>query len=218
MACTGPTTEAGKAISSQNALKTGATSRAAVLPWEDQQEYEALVADTISRCRPHGERELELARLVATTFWRYLRLLRVEAEFMASADEDGTRPDLAVANLFCDPQGAAKLRLMLRYVANASREYRAACTELRRVQTERTEQAGAAAVVPPLPVRTAPAQPRAEAHDDQPAAPPEPLMNRAERRALERAQRKAEKKARQSAWSHGQLPSEFVSYSLPEAA
>jgi hypothetical protein len=220
MACTGPVTEAGKAISSQNALKSGATSRAAVLPWEDQARYDALVADTIERARPHGDRERELAYLVATTLWRCLRLLRIEAEFMSSADADGTRPGQAVANLFGDKEGSAKLRLMLRYVANASREHRAAVAELRRVQAERAEAQAEQSLpelpdMPDLPVET-PA-PRHAGHT--PASPPAEALSRAERRAFERMQHKAEKKARQAAWTKNHPPAEFVSYSQqPQAA
>jgi hypothetical protein len=212
MACTGPTTEEGKAISSRNALQHGATSRAVLLPGEDKDRYEALVADTIASTQPEGERELTLAVLVANTLWRHLRLMRIEAEFMAAADNDGTRPDLAVANLFGDPEGSAKLRLILRYVANAAREYRAAVTDLRGVQQERRETA---------------AEPRAllqhcecsQTEEETPQPAPPSYLTRAQRRELERAQRKAEKKARQSMWSEPRpAGQEFVSYSLPEAA
>jgi hypothetical protein len=217
MACTGPTTEEGKAISSRNALQHGATSRAVLLPGEEKERYEALVADTIACTQPEGERELTLAVLVANTLWRHMRLMRIEAEFMAAADGDGTRPDLAVANLFGDPEGSRKLRLILRYVANAAREYRAAVADLRRVQQERRE-AAAELALPSLPrfAREIEAE-LAEAAEAQPESTS--YLTRAQRREQERAQRKAEKKARQSAWSHSRpAGQEFVSYSLPEAA
>lgn len=217
MACTGPITEEGKAVSSMNALRHGATSRAVLLPGENQETYDALVADTVASTRPHGEREHTLAVLVANTLWRHMRLMRIEAEFMAAADHNGTRPDLAVANLFGDAEGSARLRLILRYVASAGREYRAAVAELRRVQEERINATPQFSF--PVPRSR---QPQPAAAPPDPPQQPQPdtsYLTRAQRRELERAQRKAEKKARQASWAQGQPASpEFVSYSLPQAA
>jgi hypothetical protein len=201
---TGPRTEEGKAASSRNALKAGASSRVAVLPWEDQAQYDALVADTVERYRPQGEREHVLAQLVATTMWRYRRLLNIEAEFMSAVDDGGSNPHAALAALFADAEGSGKLRLMLRYLANASREYRAALAELRRVQSERERFAA-----DPFSCEITARQPLSEvapaamdhSEPSQAPAPESTGLSRAERRALEKARRKAEKRARQADWA-----------------
>ncbi len=235
---TGPRTDAGKTASSRNALTHGATARTAVLPGESQADFDALLADTVARTHPVGEAEHAVAGLVTTTLWRYLRLLRAEAEFVAAADPDGTRPDAALATLFADETGAAKLKLLLRYLNSAAREYRAATTELRRLQSERLEgpdtsrhdprphvtpdlkPAAGCYAAPPARISAdrAHAAVEAKADTEAAAAADTDTLPRAERRALERARRKAEKRARQAAWATGQTPAGFVSHDIMDAA
>jgi hypothetical protein len=62
---TGPTTEAGRAISSKNAVKTGLTGRTVLLPSEDAALYESHVASFRERFKPAGEAELNLVQSLA---------------------------------------------------------------------------------------------------------------------------------------------------------
>jgi len=65
--CTGPKTPEGKAISSQNALKTGLDAESELIHGERPSDYETLAADYYTRYRPvAGENLLQsgFARLL----------------------------------------------------------------------------------------------------------------------------------------------------------
>ncbi|MGA8027150.1 MAG: hypothetical protein WB992_08380, partial [Bryobacteraceae bacterium] len=59
---TGPTSEAGKAKSSLNAVKTGLTGRTVLLPGDDAALYEAHIAEFMKRLQPLTNEERTLAR------------------------------------------------------------------------------------------------------------------------------------------------------------
>ena len=58
----GPTSEEGKATSSLNALKTGLTGRAVLLPSDDAALYEAHLAQFREQYQPVGDQELALVQ------------------------------------------------------------------------------------------------------------------------------------------------------------
>ena len=58
--CTGPRSEKGKAISSQNALKTGIDSKAEVMQCESRDEYNQLIAEFHRDYAPIGAAERTL--------------------------------------------------------------------------------------------------------------------------------------------------------------
>ncbi|HZQ50807.1 MAG TPA: hypothetical protein VFB14_01355 [Bryobacteraceae bacterium] len=62
---TGPSTEAGKAISSKNAVKTGLTGRTVLVPTEDAALYESHLASFREHYKPAGEAELNLVQSLA---------------------------------------------------------------------------------------------------------------------------------------------------------
>jgi hypothetical protein len=64
-------TEAGHAdIIRFNALRHGVLSRYTVLPWEDADEYNALVAGLVAEHAPHGPTEEHLVEELAGIVWR----------------------------------------------------------------------------------------------------------------------------------------------------
>src|SRR5438270_10058190 len=67
---TGPKTEAGKAKSSLNAVKTGLTGRTVLLPSDDAVAYEAHVARFVAEHQPTNEKEQALVESLADTDWR----------------------------------------------------------------------------------------------------------------------------------------------------
>jgi hypothetical protein len=71
--CTGPTTEAGKERSSQNALKHGLFSRRVVLPHESQDEYDSMLAETTDHYQPVGPQESTFVREVVDNYWKLQR-------------------------------------------------------------------------------------------------------------------------------------------------
>jgi hypothetical protein len=75
---TGPTSEAGKAKSSLNAVKSGLTGRTVLLPGDDAALYESHVAHFIESYAPAGDDERNLVQSLADTQWRLLRIPSLE--------------------------------------------------------------------------------------------------------------------------------------------
>ena len=75
---TGPKSDAGKATSSKNALKTALTGRTVLLPGDDADRYEQHLAAYDKAYAPVGERECELVQSLADTTWRIDRIPGLE--------------------------------------------------------------------------------------------------------------------------------------------
>ena len=69
----------GTKITRFNALKHGVLSRYTVLPWEDADEYQALVAALVAEHAPQGPTEEHLVEELAGILWRKRRLRLAEA-------------------------------------------------------------------------------------------------------------------------------------------
>ena len=80
---TGPTSAAGKAKSSLNAVKTGLTGRTVLLPSEDAALYEQHVTRFMQQYEPVGDEEQTLVQSLADTQWRLLRIPSLEAGIYA---------------------------------------------------------------------------------------------------------------------------------------
>ncbi len=65
---------AGSELTRFNALRHGVLSRYTVLPWEDADEYGALVASLVAEHRPQGPTEEHLVEELAGVLWRKRRL------------------------------------------------------------------------------------------------------------------------------------------------
>src|SRR6267142_3790420 len=77
---TGPTSPAGKAISSLNALKSGVDAWSHIIPGEDPAELEALTAAFVLHFRPADPVQLSLVDTLISTEWIQRRLRRIEAQ------------------------------------------------------------------------------------------------------------------------------------------
>jgi hypothetical protein len=75
---TGPTTDLGKATAKFNALKHGMTASTAVLPYEDAGSYAELREAFVATYRPANAVEASLVETIANSYWRLLRVRRVE--------------------------------------------------------------------------------------------------------------------------------------------
>jgi hypothetical protein len=62
-----------------NALRHGVVSRYTVLPWEDADEYQAIVAALVAEHAPQGPTEEHLVEEIAGIMWRKRRLRLAEA-------------------------------------------------------------------------------------------------------------------------------------------
>jgi hypothetical protein len=78
MHSTGPTTDAGKAKSSLNAVKSGLTGRTVLMPTEDASLYEAHVSQLTAFYAPVGSQEQALVQSIADAEWRLDRIPALE--------------------------------------------------------------------------------------------------------------------------------------------
>ena len=70
---------AGIELTRFNALRHGVLSRYTVLPWEDAEEYSAVLASLVAEHRPQGPTEEHLVEELAGVLWRKRRLRLAEA-------------------------------------------------------------------------------------------------------------------------------------------
>ncbi len=77
---TGPKTDQGRAISSQNSFKHGLYSKAILIPGEDPALFEALRAELVAEHRPAGLTEELLVNEIAQHYWRMQRYRSLEAQ------------------------------------------------------------------------------------------------------------------------------------------
>src|SRR6516164_9255973 len=70
---------AGTELTRFNALRHGVLSRYTVLPWEDAEEYSAVLASLVAEHRPQGPTEEHLVEELAGVLWRKRRLRLAEA-------------------------------------------------------------------------------------------------------------------------------------------
>lgn len=77
----GPKTPEGKLVASQNALKTGAYSSLAILPNENQEEFNQLINQFNNDFRPNDIIETSLVREMALITWKKLRLEKLEQSY-----------------------------------------------------------------------------------------------------------------------------------------
>lgn len=75
-----------------NALQHGVLSRYTVLPWEDEQEYLAVVSDLVTEHAPQGPTEVHLVEEIAGIIWRKRRLRLAEAATHRRGLEDTLKP------------------------------------------------------------------------------------------------------------------------------
>ena len=107
---TGPTSEAGRAKSSKNAVTTGLTGRTVLLPTEDAALYEAHCVEFLERYQPADEAEKTLVQSLADTEWRLQRIPSLEAGIYAIGrleladlfpnEEESVRKQLIEAKIF----------------------------------------------------------------------------------------------------------------------
>ena len=80
---TGPRTDRGKSIVSQNARKHGLLSQHLIIKGESKEEFDALLSELISDLEPVGLVEFSLAERVAIALWRQRRIVRAESASVA---------------------------------------------------------------------------------------------------------------------------------------
>jgi hypothetical protein len=74
----GPQSDEGKKVSSRNAIKTGAYSKAVILPGEDESEYRELEAQFMRDFAPRDIAEGAMVRELTVLTWKKIRLDQLE--------------------------------------------------------------------------------------------------------------------------------------------
>jgi hypothetical protein len=146
---TGPTSEAGKARSSHNAVKTGLTGHTVLLPSDDVAAYERHIARFFNDYDPADDGERTLVQWIADTEWRLLRIASLEsgiyaigrralaAEFADEADPS-VRAALIEAQIFLTYR--RDLSNLALQEARLSRQRDARMAELKELQNGRKER------------------------------------------------------------------------------
>ena len=139
---TGPRTEAGKAVSSLNAVKTGLTGRTVLLPSDEVATYRAHIQRFEQELKPVGAWERELVQNLADTQWRLDRVPNLEAGLYALGR-------IQYAELFADWHLLDAHILMVEakhfknlhlQEARLRRQYRQDLQELKTLQAERRKE------------------------------------------------------------------------------
>jgi hypothetical protein len=142
---TGPVTEAGKAISSLNALKSGLTGRTVLLSTDNAAQYQTHIQSYEEHFQPVGPEEQALVQSIADTSWRLARIPGLEMAIYAQgriefADEfeeqdEAVRPALIEAQTYLAYE--KQIRNLHLQEARLVRRREKETAELRRLQQER---------------------------------------------------------------------------------
>ena len=151
---TGPRTAAGKAKSSQNALKHGLRAQATVLPDENLDDFEFLVSELETQFQPQTVVEWNLLRQLADAEWRMRRVPCLEAALFAAKineaalyydnfpeqlPEDAAEADRVIIGAATERDASAgdTLSKLSRYEARLSQRYFKTLDHLRQLQDRR---------------------------------------------------------------------------------
>jgi hypothetical protein len=146
---TGPVTELGKNVARFNALKHGMTASTTVLPYEDAVSYNELRESFVATYNPANAVEAALVETVANSYWRLLRIRRVETATITLgvrglkkrnnvSIEPRHDDDMAVAVLLNDRDDT--LRNIERHQTRIERCYFQSLETLRKIQKDRLRE------------------------------------------------------------------------------
>jgi hypothetical protein len=146
---TGPVTELDKGVAKFNALKHGMTASTAVLPYEDAHSYAELRESFVGTYNPANAVEAALVETVANSYWRLLRIRRVETAVIDMGIRGLKKKyDASLEPRFDDDQAMAvvlnddedPLLRVERHQTRIERCYFQAIETLRKVQKERLRE------------------------------------------------------------------------------
>jgi len=94
----GPTSEAGKAKVSQNAVKTGLTGRTVIVPFGEADAYQSLILDFQKQFQPVGPQETALVQSLTDIVWRLDRIPGLEYALLELGRVDLIKQSPELAN------------------------------------------------------------------------------------------------------------------------
>ena len=107
----GPTTPAGKAASSQNALKFGLTAKRTLVPGESGEQWQEFHAEFMEELQPEGPTETHFAERVIHFAWIMRRVPVVEAETLSHHVNEVRKEDVrAKPVIWTDSTGITMIR------------------------------------------------------------------------------------------------------------
>ncbi len=127
MHSTGPITNTGRQISSQNRTSHGLTSRRAVLKSENQSDFDQLLSELTQDYNPQSTLEKELVQEIADNAWRLRRAAQIEAGLFDQADDDFQKI-------------SSELDKLRRYRTAIERAWHKAIDQLRKIQSKPVAQ------------------------------------------------------------------------------
>jgi hypothetical protein len=163
---TGPKTDDGKARSSRNALRHGLTAAQAVLPYENQDDYEKLREGMLASYAPENTAEQALVEELANAYWRLMRLHRVEARYWDTLGGSYNRGDEGISDALIQTPDR-QMRNFYRYYAQVEHSYYRALAAANQIKRERRDRK-------PLKALVATAENGFVSQSDQSGAGPRP--------------------------------------------
>jgi len=137
---TGPRSEAGKAVSSQNSLKTGIYSEAEIIRDESRADLDALAADYHHHFQPAGPVERCLVDILIHSEWMLRRFRRAEAQLWEINIDDNGDPDdpeNSPLGWGIDVDDSRVFARLQRRIDSTQRNYQRALKDLKQLQAER---------------------------------------------------------------------------------
>ena len=134
---TGPRSVAGKAVSSQNALKSGIDAETECIYGEDPEHLEELKRQYLARFQPITPEERSYVDTLIRCDWRQRRFARIDAEILEHEMDTAFHPSKTA------PAGQAfalvhtQMARLQRRIEQTERSYKSALHELERLQQSR---------------------------------------------------------------------------------
>lgn len=134
---TGPKTEEGKAIASQNTLKHGLLSQDLIIRDENQEELLSFRNQVYCTLQPHEALEELLVEKIINASWRLKRLTKAESEILGEKDFGFDKKSLRKSFMGADGKS---IQTLSRYEISLERSFYKALHELQRLQAMRSGQ------------------------------------------------------------------------------
>ena len=153
--CTGPRTAEGKAVASQNALKTGIDAQSEIIRFESRADYEALTAEYFTHYHPATPEQRCLVDILIKSEWLSRRYMSVETAVWERTLTDMDKPSLGRAYM----RSSEIFARVDRRISSAQRNFAAALKQLLALQAadqpELEPEPDPAPVNPPSPIANA---------------------------------------------------------------
>jgi hypothetical protein len=135
----GPKSDEGKEKSSMNALRHGLTAEQAVLPHENEDDYEKLREGLLQSYAPQDPAELAIVEELVNANWRLLRLHRVETHYWDKLGGSYNRGDEGISEALLQTPDR-QMRNFFRYYAQVERSYYKALAAANQIKREKRDR------------------------------------------------------------------------------